>query len=238
MKTIVYFVTICLRGTTASADNWPQFRGANSQGRSNETNLPSEWSDSKNILWKVKAGRGTSSPVIWGSKLFITGFSGYGESKEAPGKQESLTRHLVCFDRDSGRLLWKKDLPNRGEVRRHNDTILSHGFASHTPVTDGKAIYCWFATDGAVAFDMNGNQLWRSEPYPIRTNIFGSGASPVLFEDLLICNADLKDHRFLAFDKETGKEVWRREKIASDTTPCWRRMARSMSLGAMAIRRW
>ncbi len=212
------------------AENWPQFRGANSQGVSTETNLPTKWSETENIRWKVQPGRGASSPVVWGEKLFLTSYSGYGLSKETPEKPEDLTRHLICYHRDTGELLWKKDVPNRGEVRGANDTVRAHGYASHTPVTDGEAIYCWFATHGAVAFDLDGNQLWQSETFPKRNNIFGSGASPVLFENLLLVNADLEGGLFVAFDKKTGREVWRREGIASYTTPVLARPANGPEL--------
>ena len=202
--------------------NWFQFRGVNSQGISTEAGLPTEWSEAKNVVWKVDLpGKGSSSPVIWGKKLFLTSFSGYGLSKDTPGDMADLVRHLICVDRDTGDILWKKDVPNRGNVQPFEGFIASyHGYASHTPVTDGKAVYCWFANDGVFAFDLNGNQLWQKVPPELgAVSTFGSGASPVLYGELLLVNAGVEGNVFVALDKKTGDEVWRREKIASYTTP-------------------
>ena len=226
LKTSITAFVVCglLSGicglTPSHADDWPQFRGVNSQGISTETNLPTEWSETKNIVWKVDLpGKGSSSPVVSGRKLFVTAFTGYGLDVKAPGNPEDLVRHLICLDRDTGRVLWKKNVPNRGVVRKCESWMGSHGYASHTPVTDGKAIYCWFASHGAVAFDLAGNLLWQTEPFEMTPTPFGSGASPTLYQDLLIINASLEGNIVVALDKKTGRKVWRREDVGSYTTP-------------------
>ncbi len=223
MRTILLLLVTTL---LANAENWPQFRGANCQGVSSETNLPETWSETENVLWKVDLpGRGSSSPVVLGEKVFLTSYTGYGFNNKAPvGKPEDLMRHLLCYHRDTGKLLWKKDVPNRGKVRIYEHFMGTHGYASHTPVTDGKTIYCWFGSHGAVAFDLDGNQLWENSPFDMSPTTFGSGASPVLFENLVLYNANLEGRLFVALDQQTGKEVWRRERIASYTTPVFAKL--------------
>lgn len=202
------------------ADDWVQFRGPNGQGISTETGLPAEWSETKNVLWKVDLpGKGSSSPIILGKKLYVTAFTGYGLDIKDPGEPNELTRHLICLERDTGEVLWKKEVPNRGVVRKFEGFMGKHGYASHTPVSDGKAIYCWFGSHGAVAFDLDGNQLWQTEPFEMTPTTFGSGASPVLYENLLLINANYEGRVFVALDKRTGREVWRRDRIGSYTTP-------------------
>ncbi len=202
------------------AEDWPQFRGPGGNGVSKEVGVPVEWSGTKNVLWKTELpGKGSSSPVILGRRVFLTAFSGYGIDVRNPGDPEDLVRHLICLDRDTGRILWQKDVPNSGAVRKCEGFMGNHGYASHTPVSDGKAIYCWFGSHGAVAFDLDGSPLWQTKPYQMTPTQFGSGASPVLYQNLLLINANFEGRAFVALDKKTGREVWRRERIGSYTTP-------------------
>lgn len=213
----VLLFVVCFR---VRAEDWPQFRGPGGQGISRETGLSAEWSATKNILWKTEVpGKGSSSPIILGKRVYLTAFSGYGLDVKNPGDPDDLVRHLICLDRETGRILWKKDVPNRGVVRKFEGYMGKHGYASHTPVSDGKAIYCWFGSHGAVAFDLDGNRLWHTEPFEMTPTTFGSGASPVLYENLLLINANYEGRVFVALDKRTGREVWRRERIGSYTTP-------------------
>ena len=213
----VLFLLPCL----GFAENWPQFRGPNAQGVASETNFPTEWSDTTNVKWKIQPpGQGFSSPIIWGDKLFITSYSGYGERIEDPGDPADLVRHLICIDKNSGETLWKRDVPNRGNVRPYEKAMTNVGYAAHTPVTDGERVYCFFATHGVAVFDMDGNPLWDAGPYEFIPSSYGSAASPVVFENLLIVNASMEEELVIAFDKASGREVWRLPNIkASYTTP-------------------
>lgn len=209
-------LTLVLAAPFAQAQNWPQFRGANSQGVSEETGFPTSWSETENIAWKAEwPGNGHSSPIIWGDKLFLTSYSGYGVWIEDPGDPADLVRHLLCFDKNSGQLLWKKDIANQSpSVRPYEKAMIHAGYAAHTPVTDGEAIFCYFANHGTVAFDLDGNQLWQTEPHEsFVPSSYGSGGSPVLFENLVITNASMEVEALIAYDKSSGEEVWRIEQF-------------------------
>src|SRR5262245_63083984 len=103
------FVLLLTAGTVVASD-WMQFRGPGGLGISDEKGLPTEWSDQKNIVWKMKLpGAGASCPVTLGKRVFVTCYSGYGMDTKEPGKMEDLRRHLLCIDRGKGEILWKKD---------------------------------------------------------------------------------------------------------------------------------
>ncbi|HQR44275.1 MAG TPA: hypothetical protein PLX97_16380, partial [Gemmatales bacterium] len=85
--------------STLAASDWPQFRGPTAQGTS-DASLPTEWSDSKNLKWKAKLpGPGSSSPIVWKDRIFVTCYTGYGERKQGDvGKLDELKRHLLCLN--------------------------------------------------------------------------------------------------------------------------------------------
>src|SRR5262245_45530444 len=84
---------------TGLAANWPSFRGPKASGVSSEKGLPAKWSDKENLVWKLRLpGPGGSSPVVWGDKVFLTCYSGYGEDEFDPGDQKNLRRHVLCVD--------------------------------------------------------------------------------------------------------------------------------------------
>jgi hypothetical protein len=166
------------------------------------------------VKWKVEMpGRGVSSPIVSDDKVFITCYSGYGVDAEDPGDMEDLKRHLVCVNRASGEILWSKTVAaTMPEDPYSGIGVPRHGYASHTPTSDGERIYAFFGKSGVVAFDMDGNQLWQTsvgtESGPTR---WGSAASPMLYKNLVIVNASDESEALVGLDKETGKEVWRAE---------------------------
>src|SRR5687767_12865936 len=131
------------------ANDWPQFRGQGGQGVSSQTELPVKWSAHENIAWKTALpGFGASSPVTVGQNIFLTCYSGYGFDKKAPGEKRNLRLHVVCLDFD-GKIKWDKSIPARQPPRIDNQTdyvsfTALHGYASGTPVSDGKAIFAFF----------------------------------------------------------------------------------------------
>jgi outer membrane protein assembly factor BamB len=215
--------------SAAPSSNWPQWRGPDAQGVSNEKNLPTEWSDTKNVLWKTAIpGRGYSQPIIWGKKVFLTtdieGASeptGYKPPKRMMGDKEFThpdwygadklhTFKTLCLDRDTGKILWEQT-SYEGKVydyrhRRGN-------YAAPTPVTDGKYVWTYFGSEGVYCYDFNGKLVWKKSLGNIGTMGMGVGTSPVLHENLLIllCDQEFdgKDSFMTALDKKTGKEVWR-----------------------------
>ena len=93
--------------TTVSAEDWPRFRGPNGSGISSSSSAPMSWSDSENIKWKIELpGPGASSPIVYGDKVLVTCYTGFGLDKEEPGQAADLKRHLCCYDKADGSLMW------------------------------------------------------------------------------------------------------------------------------------
>ena len=214
-QTVLTVLALTLMTVTAVAEDWPRFRGPMGSGVANSgTAVPSTWSPKANLAWKVEMpGPGASSPIIVGNKAFVTCYSGYGLDQSNPGELENLVRHLVCVDMQTGKQLWQKDvkvvLP---EDPYSGIGVTAHGYASHTPVSDGKNVYAFFGKSGVHAFDMDGNKLWSAEvgkeSDPTR---WGSSSSPIVFENLVIVTASAESQSIVALDKSSGKEVWRQE---------------------------
>ncbi|MCH8244113.1 MAG: PQQ-binding-like beta-propeller repeat protein [Planctomycetes bacterium] len=204
-----------LYNTPHTHADWTRFRGPNGSGISpDKQSTPVRWSESANLKWKTQLpGPGVSSPIIVGDRVYVTCYSGYGLDRQNPGDLKNLKRHLVCIDRQNGEILWntKVDavLP---EDPYEGIGVTAHGYASSTPVSDGNHVYVFFGKTGALAFDKAGKKLWQTsvgkESDPRR---WGSGASPILYQDLLIVPAACESEALVALDKKTGKEVWRQE---------------------------
>ena len=145
------------------SNDWPRFRGPHGTGIS-ETAVPTTWGPDKNIKWKTPMpGAGVSSPIVVGDKVFVTCYSGYGETREDVGEKDDLKRHVVCVDRKSGKQLWVKTLDGTdNEDDFAGIGVTAHGFASHTPVSDGKHLFVFFGKGGVIAYDLDGNEKWTS----------------------------------------------------------------------------
>ncbi|MCG8586523.1 MAG: PQQ-binding-like beta-propeller repeat protein [Pirellulales bacterium] len=201
-------LAICMLAATAWAD-WPQFRGPKSAGTSDATGLPLTWSDEENVIWRTELpGPGASSPVAFGDRIYATCYSGYGLSKEAPGDEKNLKRHLVALDRATGKIVWnqemKADLPEQPYAR----FIPLHGYASSTPTVDETGVYVFYGKTGAAAYSHTGSLVWKTN-LGTKVHAFGSANSPVLYKDMVINNASVESGDLVALDKKTGKEVWR-----------------------------
>ena len=123
------------------AENWPQFRGPDGLGISQEQDLPITWSETKNVVWKTAMpGYGSSSPIALDGKLYVTCYSGYGMASKS-GRMEDLTLHLLCVDSKTGGIIWNKPIkPTLPESK----SVRDHGYAAQTPVTDGEYLYVFF----------------------------------------------------------------------------------------------
>lgn len=202
-------------GTTGTATignaeeaNWSQFRGPNGNA-SSTANVPVRWSDEQNLAWKTQLpGRGASSPAIWGDRIFLTAFSGFGESVEQPGNKANLKLHMLAIDRTAGEIVWDKSFAANESTQGFGKRVADHGYATSTPATDGKAVYAFFGVNGVVAYDWDGKQMWRAD-VGTKTAGFGSAASPVIHGELVIVNASIESQTVYAFDKVTGKNVWK-----------------------------
>jgi hypothetical protein len=183
-------------------------------GVSHEQGIPVKWSSAENIAWQAELpGPGSSSPIVLGNRVFLTCYSGYG-LKANEGDQEKLARHLLCFDRGSGDVLWSKQFQPKLPEHNYRGEGSYHGYSASTPTTDGKRLYVFFGKSGVYCFDLDGRQLWQaSVGEGIRG--WGSGCSPLLYGKLLIVNASVESGSLVALDKLTGEEMWRAGGIRS-----------------------
>lgn len=197
---------------TSLAENWARFRGPNGSGISSESGIPLTWSETENLKWKLDLpGPGSSSPIVWGDKVFVTCYSGYGDGS-GEGDLLSLNRHLLCVDTNSGKTLWEKTLPAPLPEDPYQGFISEHGYASHTPVTDGKVVIAYFGKGGVVAYDFEGKELWRKDTGTRPSSKgWGSATSPIIHGENVIVNAAEESNTIFAFNTQTGDEAWKQE---------------------------
>ncbi|MGC4006091.1 MAG: PQQ-binding-like beta-propeller repeat protein [Pirellulales bacterium] len=211
---LLSFAVVAISSLTPrlQAEDWSRFRGPNGGGVSAETAAtPTTWSATQNLKWKVALpGPGSSCPIVVGEKLFVTCWSGYGmERSGRAGEQENLKRHLICLDRGTGKTLWDRTVDPFLPEDDYQGMFAEHGYATHTPVSDGERVYVFFGKTGALAFDLEGKQLWQTA---VGTGSdrqgWGSGSSPILYKNLVIVTASPESHAVYGLDKTTGKQVW------------------------------
>ncbi|NNE91582.1 MAG: PQQ-binding-like beta-propeller repeat protein [Verrucomicrobiales bacterium] len=214
---IVVFGSLSLFFSSFStfAEDWLRFRGPNGTGiYDGKKTVPTTWSEGgENVKWKVELpGKGISSPILVGDKIFLTTWSGYGIDLENAGEQENLQRHLVCLNRKTGEEIWNKAVKAELPEDRWGGMIAQHGYASHTPVSDGERVYVFYGKTGVYAYDLDGNELWNKSVGTGRDpRGWGTASSPILHKNLLIVNAAIEDRAIYAFDKKTGEEVWKQQ---------------------------
>jgi outer membrane protein assembly factor BamB len=232
---LVIGVAFVIRVSPARVDeNWSQWRGPDGLGISAATDYVEAWGPEKNIAWKTAVpGRGHSSPIVWGNRLFITTSI---EGKLVPGHTApdhlnfDLTPHylhpdsvgvdrenalkVLAYDTTDGRLLWER---TSYDGLMYDNRHRKNTYASSTVVTDGKLVYASFEAAGLYAYDFDGKLVWKTSLGNIAKAGLGPGTSPILYENLLILQIDQEmgaDSAIVAFDKASGTEVWR----ASRTT--------------------
>ncbi|MCG8511227.1 MAG: PQQ-like beta-propeller repeat protein, partial [Rhodospirillales bacterium] len=124
----------------------------------------------------------------------------------------ALTRHLLCIDKNSGKIIWQKAINAEMPEDPWRSYIREHGYASQTPVSDGERVYCFFGKTGVYAFDMDGKQLWkRGVGKESADRRWGSAASPILYKDILIINAGDESRKLYGLNKNNGEVVWEYE---------------------------
>ena len=214
-----FFALLFFVSGSLHAENWPGWRGQSGDGISTETGIPTRWSGTENIAWKVTIpGNGHSSPVVWGNRVFLTSC--------LPEKEQRI---LLCLDRNTGKTLWKDVVLNSPLETIHP----LNSRASGTPATDGQHVFVAFMmaddrkipapnvgaprliTPGSLisaAYDMEGKQKWKINVGNF-VSAHGFNTCPVLFEDLVILNGDHDGDAYLvALDRKTGKERWRTQR--------------------------
>jgi outer membrane protein assembly factor BamB len=221
--------------------NWAQWRGPLGSGVAPDADPPTTWSATSNIKWKVNIpGSGLSTPIIWDNFVFVqtaipvpktasswqtrlvggTPQRGRGGGMRGVQPTQPFQFSLICLDRRTGKTVWnrvaKTETPHEGH---HPD----HGYASHSPVTDGKYVIAYFGSRGLYCYDLKGNLKWSKDLGKMQTrNEFGEGSSPALYGNTVVVTWDHEGEDFIAaFHRETGKELWRqtRDEPTSWSTP-------------------
>ncbi|HTK76838.1 MAG TPA: PQQ-binding-like beta-propeller repeat protein, partial [Gemmataceae bacterium] len=220
------FAIACVLSTAAAdrvgdaQDNWPQWRGPLGTGVAPNARPPLEWDDTKNIRWKKELpGKGHSTPIVWGDRIFLTTAIPYGEPvpprlPARPGAHDnlSLTRHhefaVLAVNRRDGAILWQRTV-HKGLP--HEAGHVTASLASASPVTDGERVYAFFGSYGLYCLDADGKLLWQKSLGQMHSKHgHGEGSSPALYGETLIVNWDHEEQSFVvALDKRTGEQRWR-----------------------------
>ncbi|MCI0337553.1 MAG: PQQ-binding-like beta-propeller repeat protein [Acidobacteria bacterium] len=227
MKHAAYFlVSILLVPAAVNADNWPQFRGPNTQGHSTETSLPLKWSATENIAWKTELpGEAWSSPIVWGDHVFVTTATEAGTSCR-----------VIALHRKTGAMRWNQEVFKQTTRRKE----ARNTYATPTPATDGRRVYVCFGDGSFAALDFDGRLVWTNREYPFYGQ-HGLGTALLLHDGLLIMardgSSDGEDKKIgwqtpwdksyiVALDATTGKERWKAgrglSRISHGTPAIWK----------------
>ena len=204
------------------SSNWHHWRGPDANGVSTTAKPPVQWSPTNNIQWKVPVeGNGSSTPIIWGNKLFVLSAINTGEVDPSLPKPEDQPKRVfgithpntsyefvvLCIDRNTGKVLWRetatKLIPHEGAHRDNN-------FASASPTTDGERLYCWFGSAGLFCYDLDGNKLWERNLGKIKMGAsLGEGCSPVVHEGKIVIVRDhSRQSSIEVLNAKNGKLLW------------------------------
>lgn len=229
VMTLALFLVLVLNPSSRAFTDasWPQWRGPSGQGISAEKNLPSYWTATTNIKWKTTIpGRGHSSPIVWGNRVFVTtaiegeAVPGAKAAKHMMGDKEFVhpdsiganRKHLfkvISLDRETGKVLWEQ---TAFEGTPYDDRHRKSSYAASTPATDGRNVYAFFGSEGLYAYDMKGKLIWKADLGKLGTVGMGTGTSPILYENLVIVQCDEENGEasfIVGIDKRTGQQVWK-----------------------------
>jgi outer membrane protein assembly factor BamB len=221
---------LTLKVATADGEGdkyWPQWRGPHATGVAKFADPPTEWSETKNIKWKVEIpGRGSASPIVWGDRLFLltalpAGASGADSHKPLGGVTPRVTHiyKVLAINRRDGTTAWERVA--REEVPHEASHQDNGTWASSSAVTDGQHVIASFESRGLYCYDMNGTLVWQKDLGDKRMrNEFGEGSTPALHGNTLVVVWDhyVPGESFvIALDKRTGKELWRQKRDEIDT---------------------
>jgi len=210
--------------------NWHQWRGPEANGAALEGNPPVEWSEEKNIRWKIEIpGKGHATPIIWDDKVFIQtaiptekdlatdegnqNTQPSGQRRGMPSVKTSKVYKfaVLAISRRDGSIIWEKAV---NEDVPHEATHEEGSWASNSPVTDGEYVYAYFGSRGLYCLDMNGNIVWNRDFGDMKIKMaFGEGSSPAIYGDTLVINWDNEENSFIvALDKKTGEDIWHKDR--------------------------
>lgn len=233
------FLTLIRAEKPADSEKyWAQWRGPFATGVAPHGNPPVEWSETKNIRWKIQVpGKGHSTPIIWGDRLFITTAietekAGKPQGKEegdkqsrswmAPSTTDKIQKYIIlAINRKDGKIIWQKTLKEEWPEEASSHNLGS--WASNSAVSDGSHVYAYFGSRGLYCLDMQGNLKWERDFGQMNKRMtFGEGSSPALYEDKIVILWDHEGKSFIyTLDKNTGKDIWKleRDEITSWSTP-------------------
>ena len=214
------------------ADNWPAWRGPAANGTAPKADPPVEWGAKKNIKWKAPlVGRGSASPIVWGDRVFVvtaveTDKQAKPEDLPKPDprfkrKTEPPTHYyqfvVLCFDRATGKQLWKRVAAERVPHEGHHPT---HTYAAGSPATDGQRLYVSFGSFGIYCYDFDGKLLWQRDLGRLHTRLgWGEAVTPAVHGDALLLNWDQEaDSSLICLDPKTGETRW---KVSRDEKTSW-----------------
>jgi outer membrane protein assembly factor BamB len=204
MPRLITLFTALILFSPLGAENWPEFRGPTGQGHYPKA-LPTEWSTTKNVVWKQAIpGRGWSSPIVQDGCVYLTSAVAVADSKD-----QSL--QALCLDAANGKILWQKEV-FRQDGAKAPRIHKKNSHASPTPLTDGKRLFVHFGHQGTACLDLEGNVLWRNTELRY-SPVHGNGGSPILVKDKLVFSCDGGDQQFVvALDKTNGKVAWKTDR--------------------------
>jgi outer membrane protein assembly factor BamB len=193
-----------LISVSASADDWPRWRGPNGNAVSAESGLPLEWGPAKNIVWRTELpGEGVSSPIVCGERVFLTA-----------SFDEGMRRAVLCLDGDSGAILWTRETPDENPEL----TSALTGYAAATPASDGRRVVASLGNAGVVCYSTTGELLWRRDFGEFESEL-GLASSPVIAGDRVFLVCDHDGDRFRTFDSflialalESGETIWKTDR--------------------------
>jgi outer membrane protein assembly factor BamB len=233
MKPIVFvlFLTVPLAARAETPgperlDNWHQWRGPNADGTAAKADPPVQWDQKTNIKWKAPLpSRGSASPVVWGNRVFVltavkTDRAAKEEDLPKPDKRFKTNTTpptnyyqfvVLCFDRTSGKELWKKVAAEMVPHEGHHPT---HSYAAGSPTIDGKHLYVSFGSFGTYCYDLDGNLKWKRDLGRMNTRLgWGEAVTPVIHGDSLLLNFDQEaDSALYCLDARDGKTRWKAER--------------------------
>jgi outer membrane protein assembly factor BamB len=218
---------------TKSIQAWAQWRGPLGTGAAISGDPPVSWSETENIAWKATLpGKGLSSPIVWGDRVFVTSAIPHGQPLAAKGEHQDHGAHdnlsaersmqfvVLAYNVADGSPAWRKVVRT---AQPHEATHVTGSWASHSAVTDGKRLFVSFGSQGIYALDLDGTLLWEVDLGDMQTrHAHGEGSSPALFGDTLVVNWDHQGDSFLiALDTASGKTRWKtmRDEMTSWSTP-------------------
>jgi len=228
---VLFAAVISWSASTDHNPHWAQWRGPNGQGIATG-DYQDTWSDTQNVAWKTEIpGKGHSSPIVWGDRIFLTTSV---QGKHVPGRTApdhlgfdlkpgylnpdstavdyDYALSVLAVDTKTGKILWQHT-PYDGPMYDNRHRL--NTYASSSVVTDGAMVYASFEAHGFYAYTVDGVLKWKVDLGKVAKAGMGPGTSPILYKSLVILQVDQEmgaESRLLAFDRQTGKEVWRVER--------------------------